>query len=162
MTEMDRPRPRRFVSFFVEGLPISQGSKTLGQTKDGRAFMREADAQRLRVWRRAVKTQAEQHRVSWIRQSPIVVELKFILPATKACPVGWAPVVPDIDKLTRGVLDALTQGKVLVDDAQVVMTLVAKLRGANVGMWCYARDALDWRHELRFMDDQFHNQEDLQ
>jgi len=149
----------RHVSFFVEGLPISQGSKTLGTTKDGRAFMRESNASKLTVWRRAVRELARQNRVSWIRQSPLVVELKFVLPATKDCRSGWAPVVPDIDKLTRGVLDALTQGKVLVDDAQVVMLLVAKVRGDNVGMWCYVRDAHDYRHELQFMDEQFHKEE---
>lgn len=156
------PRERsnaRFVSFFVEGLPISQGSKTLGKTKTGEAFMRESNAAKLTVWRRAVREEGRKHRVSWIRQSPLIVELKFILPGTRDCPVGWAPVVPDIDKLSRGVLDALKQGKVLVDDAQVVELLVAKVRGSNVGMWCYVRDAGDWRHELRFMDAQFHKEE---
>lgn len=150
----------RFIRFFVEGLPTPQGSKTMGHTKDGRAFMRESNAQALARWRKAVKEEALLHRVSWVRQTPVVVEMKFIMPMRKGeWAADWCTVAPDIDKLTRGVLDALTKGKALVDDAQVVMTLAAKVRGSNVGMWCHVREAYGVDYELRYMEAQFHKEE---
>lgn len=151
----------RFIAFFVEGLPTPQGSKTMGHTKDGKAYMRESAGQALTRWRREVKTEAAKHAVSWVRQTPVVVEMKFVMPMRKGeWAAGWCTAAPDIDKLTRGVLDALTKGKALVDDAQVVMTLAAKVRGSNVGMWCHVREAYNVGHELRYMEAQFHKQED--
>ncbi len=150
----------RFIAFFVEGLPTPQGSKTMGHTKTGQAYMRESAGQALTRWRRAVKDEAKKHRVSWVRQTPVVVEMKFIMPMRKGeWASSWCTAAPDIDKLTRGVLDALTKGSALVDDAQVVMTLAAKVRGSNVGMWCHVREAYGVDYELRYMEAQFHKEE---
>lgn len=120
----------RAVEFIVEGTPVPQGSKTLGQTKGGQAFMRESNATEVRRWRRAIKAEAEAHRVTWIKQVPLAVELVFVMPMTKDRVSGWCPVKPDIDKLTRAVLDGCKDGGVLVDDSQVVALRVAKLVGA--------------------------------
>lgn len=75
-------------------------------------------------------------------QNGIRIMVEFALPVPKAigkANVGWFPhrKRPDIDKLTRSLLDALT-GIVYVDDSQVCMLAVNKVYawesspGANV------------------------------
>lgn len=141
----------REVEFVVYGEPIAQGSKTLGHTKpkqgaDGemipaQAFMREANAAKLRWWRRAIRDEAKLHKVGWVKQSPVVVELTFMHASTKNRPVGFKPTAPDLDKLCRGVLDALQQAGLLVDDAQVVKLLAQKVYGSTPGVRVRVREA---------------------
>lgn len=136
----------RQVEFTVRGAPVPQGSKSIGRTKSGKSYLYEQQAGELRAWRRAVRDEAEKHRVSWIRQSPLEVRLLFVV---RRPPLGKfdgdpAPVAPDIDKLTRAVLDALTQGKVLVDDAQVVRLLTEKRYGSELGVRITVRDVGRW------------------
>jgi crossover junction endodeoxyribonuclease RusA len=118
----------RSVSFVVEGLPAPQGSK-ICRCRGTKPNMWNDNEKTLRPWRAKVAEAAEQHRVSWIRQSPLCVRLVFQLPAPKHATNGdWAPTRPDIDKLARAVLDALT-GSVLIDDAQVVDLRIRKRYG---------------------------------
>ncbi len=93
-------------------------------------MMWEVNERKLRLWRRDIKREAEKHRVSSIRQEPLRVRMTLYLPMPKgASQEQWAPVAPDIDKLTRAVLDGCTDGKVFVDDAQVVELIVRKRYG---------------------------------
>lgn len=130
----------REVSFFVEGTPAPQGSKSMGISKAGKPYMYEQQAKALRDWRRAVRNAAKLNRNSWVRQVPLHVGLRFVLPATNGQSDGWCAVVPDLDKLTRAVLDALTEGGALVDDAQVVKLSAQKVRGAETGVLVIIRD----------------------
>jgi crossover junction endodeoxyribonuclease RusA len=64
----------------------------------------------------------------------VAVGLEFVLPRPKSTPKRRTPPAikrPDLDKVTRAVLDAIT-GVVLLDDAQVVDLRVSK-RLAGVG-----------------------------
>lgn len=128
----------RYVRFGVEGVPVPQGSKNVNR-KTGTMF--DANATELRAWRKAVRKEAEQHRVTWIRQSPLVVHLAFGLPTTQTQSHGWAAVKPDIDKLERAVLDGLVDGRVLIDDAQVVGVVKVKLRARTPGVLILVKDA---------------------
>ena len=67
------------------------------------------------------------------RDVPVRVDLVFLLPKPPSRPKRrrcWPTVKPDIDKLVRAVLDALTS-VVFTDDAQVVALRVDKDYGAT-------------------------------
>jgi len=119
------PRP---IEFTVHGVPAPKGAM--------RAFpVRKAGALtgKVAVTARGSAKQTEwHHRVhEAIRANvgdmalidgPVTVTLDFRLPRPKSHPKTrrtWPAVAPDIDKLARLVLDALT-GTVLVDDARVI------------------------------------------
>jgi Holliday junction resolvase RusA-like endonuclease len=123
------------IQFTVYGLPVPQGSKKV----IGKNVIEMADA-RLRSWRQDVASQA---RVAMEGASPYIepvdVRLMFWLPRPQGhfgtgrnserlkptAPIAPA-VHPDLDKLARAVLDALT-GIVFRDDKQVVGMTLSKL-----------------------------------
>lgn len=107
------------VSFFAPGAPAPQGSKR--HIGNGRMI---ESSKLLGPWR---------ERVSWFavqamkRYGPpitgaVVMDLDFVMPRPKSTPkTKTTPAIkrPDIDKLTRAILDALS-GVAYVDDSQVV------------------------------------------
>lgn len=104
------------VEFWVEGIPIPQGSKTLAR-RGGKVWMRDANANTLHAWRHKVACEADRG-VEF--DAPVEVSLRFILPKPKR-PRWVVPAVkPDIDKLVRAVLDGLVAGGLLADDSRVV------------------------------------------
>jgi Holliday junction resolvase RusA-like endonuclease len=125
------------IQFFVHGLPIPQGSKKV----IGRNVIEMADA-RLRSWRQDVASTAKSVMAQEGAEAgiePVDVRLMFFLPrpqghygsgrnANRLKPSAPAtPAVhPDLDKLVRSVLDALT-GVCFRDDKQVVSLTAAKL-----------------------------------
>jgi len=119
----------------VYGVPVPQGSKKV----IGRNVIEMADA-RLRSWRQDVAGNAKQAMEGASPYiEPVDVRLMFWLPRPRnhygtgrnaeklksSAPVAPA-VHPDLDKLTRAVLDALT-GIVFHDDKQVVGLRLSKL-----------------------------------
>ena len=111
----------------VHGTPVPQGSKT-AFVRGGHAVVTEGKGpgrENHAAWRQAVATAArdwqDQHRQP-LFDEPLSVRLTFRLHRPKSVSVTRRPypaVKPDLDKLERAVLDALT-GVVLVDDALVV------------------------------------------
>ena len=122
------------VTFFVEGTSRPQGSKrALG---NGR--MIEA-SRHLKPWRQTVRFAAQQYRpTDWRTTGPMSVSLVFTFQrpkshyTTKGELTRNAPIlctsksIGDIDKLTRGILDALTE--VLFDDDSQVIEINAYKR----------------------------------
>jgi Holliday junction resolvase RusA-like endonuclease len=116
------------VSFFIEGVPVPQGSKTVSQAK-GRAWLRDANAARLKPWRHVIATHAD---LGVTFDCPVIVTLSFVLPRPQK-PRWTVPAVkPDIDKLCRAILDGLKDGGLLAEDSRVV-TLTATKRYPNPG-----------------------------
>ena len=129
----------RVLSARAYGAPVPQGSKRFL----GNGRMVEASQARLRPWRLTVTTAAEQANPA--REpvtGPVAVRLWFTFPRPKAHygrrdgqPYlrGDAPshhvARPDIDKVTRAVLDALTDAAWWADDSQVAVLEVAKRYG---------------------------------
>lgn len=136
---------RERVCFFVPGIPRPQGSKRyLGPGK-----VVESGAKRLAPWRADVRAAAEQALgddgpgVLW--DQPVKVQLIFWLPRPKAhfgsgrnadkvkpSAPRWPAGRPDLDKLARAVLDAIT-GVVIADDSTVVDLCLRKRYAHNGG-----------------------------
>jgi crossover junction endodeoxyribonuclease RusA len=120
------------LQFVVPGKPAPQGSKR----HVGHAVMVESSRE-LGPWRERVALAA--HNAMTVAgttpyTAAVSIGLCFVLPRPKNTPKRRTPPAakrPDLDKLTRSVLDAIT-GVVLLDDAQVV-DLHAHKRLAGLG-----------------------------
>lgn len=135
------------LAFYVPGRPRPQGSKSPGLTKDGRPFMRESGAAQLRPWRKAIRQAAVDALTLRDGQSkgpafdgPVGLVLTFGMrwPASHHGKPTWPTARPDLDKLARAVLDAIT-GPVVADDSQVVSLTARKV---------WAERDVDWPEGL--------------
>ena len=131
----DRPSPNR-VSFEVPGEPQPQGSAKAFKHRYSGRVMVTSDNARLRPWRDAITWHARQ---ALLGGGPLIgpvtvrVEFRFARPGGHFGKRGLRPaaprehvVRPDLDKLVRAVLDALSEAAVWRDDAQVVETRARK------------------------------------
>lgn len=115
------------ITFRVDGIPIPQGSKVVARG-GGKVWLRDANASRLKPWRQRVAAASD---VGETFDCPVMVVAVFYLPVPKR-PRWFAPAVkPDTDKLCRALLDGMTDGGLLSDDARVV-DLIALKRYATV------------------------------
>lgn len=126
-------------AFDVVGLPAPQGSLR-AFARGGRAFV-TADNAKTRPWKDAVAWSARQA-VSEPYAGAVVVSLVFTMPRPKGhygakgllpSAPAWPHKKPDIDKLCRAVLDALTEARVWLDDSQVVGLSAQKRYGDEPG-----------------------------
>lgn len=115
---------------FVMGEPTAQGSKR----HVGHGIMREENEAKLRPWREALAWQLHaERRGAPTMEGPVEVTLTFHLRAPRQPRQWWqrqgrwVAYAPDIDKLARAVLDAMTVAGVVADDGQVALLNVAKL-----------------------------------
>ena len=136
---MAKARRRNHAGFVVRGTPVPQGSMV-----SMRGRIRHADSDRLNQWRNDIKAACheEMHRpliggvFAEIWDGPVELSLYFTYKAlTKAQAETPKTTAPDLDKLTRAVLDALT-GVLYVDDRQVVNLEARK----DYGEWASAYD----------------------
>lgn len=119
----------QLLHWFVEGVPIPQGSKT-AMVVNGRAVMFEANKKH-KAWREHVK--ATIGSLESPSTQPVRVELVFWFERPKTVKREFMSVKPDIDKLSRSVLDALT-GAVVKDDSQVIILNARKEYGDKPGV----------------------------
>lgn len=111
------------VEFTVDGLvPRPQGSK---KWVGGNRFI-EASKQ-LPKWRETVQKEAEKHSPDVPLNCPVRIDLHFVFPmpqsrskVDKLRGWVWKQTMPDVDKLQRGVFDALTKAGMVHDDARFV------------------------------------------
>lgn len=118
------------IAFQVHGLPIAQGS-TRSWVKNGKPVI-TSTAKGLSSWRRLVADVAQRFAPEEPWDGPVKITLEFGLPKPKSAPKRrrvWPDKRPDLDKLTRAVLDALTF-VVFADDSQVIEILATKDYGA--------------------------------
>lgn len=119
------------ISFTAFGVPQPKGS-TRSFVFKGRAVTTNANA-KTKPWQKVVRDAAA---VAFAMRQPyagaVVVDLVFAMPRPKTVKRIAHTVKPDLDKLTRTVLDALT-GVAYVDDSQVVEILVRKSYVVNDG-----------------------------
>lgn len=121
------------LSFFVPGIPKPQGSKrAIVNRHTGKAAVVESAGRPLKDWRADVRNCAA---LALADQSqgitlggPLHVDLTLVLPRPKARKSDRYPSTrPDVDKLARGVLDALTSARLYGDDGQVASLCARKV-----------------------------------
>jgi crossover junction endodeoxyribonuclease RusA len=106
------------VEFHVPGKPAPQGSKR----HVGRGILVESSKD-VGAWRERVAMSAHNAMCGrTLLAGPITVALDFVLPRPKSAPKRSTPPAtkrPDVDKLARSCLDAIT-GIIVGDDSQIV------------------------------------------
>jgi len=145
------PSPDR-VAFDVPSEPQPQGSSRAFRHRHTGRVMVTSDNARLRPWRDAVCWHARQAMhtpwlIGTVARPPfegpvaVVLEFRFARPAGHFGKRGLPPsapsghvVRPDLDKLVRAVLDALSEAGVWRDDAQVVSIAARKAYGSAPGL----------------------------
>jgi Holliday junction resolvase RusA-like endonuclease len=133
------PAPHPPLTFTVVGTPIPQGSHK-AYVVNGYAKITD-DNEKTKPWRQDVKHAALDARGDRPPlDGPVVVQVRFVMPRAKGhfrtgrnahllrdtappFPAGK----PDVDKLQRSLLDALTAAGVFRDDAQVVRIYAEKV-----------------------------------
>jgi crossover junction endodeoxyribonuclease RusA len=109
----------------VAGIPAPQGSK---RHAGGGRMVEQSRA--VGPWREAVRHETQRvmsnggRADNWwpTKTWPVTVQLVFRLPRPKSAAKGvkWPAKRPDLDKLTRAVLDGLVAGGAIADDGLVV------------------------------------------
>ena len=115
------------ISFRAVGAPIPQGSM---KVINGHVIHSRGSA--LAVWRSAVAWAAK-NAGAVVTDKPIAMTMVFIMPRPKTVKRELPTVPPDLDKLVRAILDALT-GIAYTDDSQVVSISAHKIYGEHTGV----------------------------
>lgn len=138
------PRGDAVLAVHVVGTPKQQGSKRgfvvpgKGDRK-ARAVVVDDNKKPLKDWRtdvvlgcqRAIEAATD---VQWPLVGPVAVRVVFAMPKPARPKWLWPAVKPDVDKLERAVLDAMTDAGVWADDAQVVdLHAVKQYPSADLG-----------------------------
>lgn len=125
----------------VLGTPIPQGSKTAAVTMKGgkpRAFLRDANGEKLKPWRQEVTTATRNATGATPGFTPydepleVQIAFYFTRPGNhfgsgrndhilKASAPLYVAVTPDVDKLTRAILDGMADGGAFVNDSRVAV-----------------------------------------
>jgi Holliday junction resolvase RusA-like endonuclease len=136
------------ITFTVRGIPAPQGSKRAFRNKYSGRIQQVESSKRVAPWRSDVRDAAidavteDRDGMGWMRDpltGPVAVALEFRMPRPKghygsgrnaAVLRASAPTrpagKPDVDKLARAILDAIT-AIVIADDAQVVSLTASKV-----------------------------------
>ena len=110
------------MEFFVPGTPVPQGRPRAFQ-RGGKIGM--YDPATSKAWKSTVTQVAGYQRDRW-HEGALVVTLKFYMPKPKAAkPFTPCTKKPDIDNLSKAVLDALNE-VCYKDDSQVIALSVTK------------------------------------
>ena len=110
------------ITFFVEGVPAGQGSKTFF----GKGRMKES-SDKLKPWRDEMIRVARQYAPDEPLDEPVKVYATFYIPRPKNPKFKDYPATPfDLDKMQRALGDALQQSGVLKDDSRIVVWVARK------------------------------------
>lgn len=124
---MKGERTTRLLSCFVGGTPATKGSyRPVTNRASGKTLLVGMNRNE-HAWRRRV---AAVVRSQWFREhpstpmpcvdEPLLVVADFYLPRPKSVHRALPSVSPDIDKLARCLLDALTDSRLIKDDSRIV------------------------------------------
>lgn len=122
--------PAQVIECFVPGKPAPQGSKRY--VGNGTSI---ESSKRVKPWRADIREHLLARWDGPPLDGPVIVRLEFVMPRPASTPKRSTPPAvkrPDLDKLTRAVLDAIGSAGVWGDDSQVV-TLRAHKRIAAAG-----------------------------
>jgi Holliday junction resolvase RusA-like endonuclease len=136
--------PTRICSIFVPGKPVPQGSKRPMRTKSGKMIVLDSSGKRLGAWRDRIAWGVKEKINGYSpTERPVHVEARFYFTRPKShfrangqVKTSAPPAHikrPDIDKLSRSLLDALTD-VVWQDDSQVTWLSATKHYGTEQGL----------------------------
>jgi Holliday junction resolvase RusA-like endonuclease len=129
------------VQFHVRGIPVPQGSARAFSI-GGKARIVTKSAP-LTAWRTAIEVAASAAMGTRpLLDGPLMVTAVFKLPKPASSPKRrlYPDTRPDLDKLARSLLDALT-GVVWRDDSRVVLLDVSKVFSDTPGVDCAVSEA---------------------
>ena len=115
------------ISFSVTGQPVPQGSM---KVINGHVIHSRGSA--LAAWRSAIALEARKAG-AFPTRAPITLNMTFVFTKPRTVKRDTPTVPPDLDKLVRGVLDALT-AIAYTDDAQVIELTAKKIYGDIPGV----------------------------
>ena len=123
------PQTHSRIAFTVLGTPATKGSTVSFLGDEGQIITR-TDSQRLRGWSQSVADAAREAQATCApKPTPVRIMARFVFAAPASAPARAFHVVrPDIDKVSRALLDALT-GVCYEDDSQVIDLRVQKTVG---------------------------------
>ena len=111
-------------SIWVSGKATPQGSKK-AFVINNRAVLVDASGGN-KAWRAHVTKRVKEHEQYIRYKGPVNVSLMFYMEKAKSNKTGFMMQKPDIDKLARSVLDALTDSEIIEDDSRVVNLTCSK------------------------------------
>ena len=145
----------RTCSFFVPGIARPKGSTRSFVNPNTNRIVTLSDSGGIVQWQSDVKSVANLNWEADPSEKPVALCLEFVrtrpkshfgtgrnTAVLKASAPHLPATVPDLDKLVRGVLDALT-GVVYIDDKLVCLVVVAKSFGAHPGAEIAVREISD-------------------
>jgi crossover junction endodeoxyribonuclease RusA len=115
------------VTFRVYGVPVPQGSKNVY-----RGRLVEAQGKKLKDWRAEVKRVAEETYQGELITGAVELQVTFYVTLPKTVKREFPTVPADLDKLIRGVGDALS-GSIYNDDSQIISISAHKRYGDPAG-----------------------------
>ena len=121
------------IRFQVFGIPGPQGSKR--HVGNGRLI---ESSKKVKPWRQDVAAAAivamKEQKIDAPLNGPLDLTVFFRLPMPKSRPAavrrygaGWSWRKPDVDKLLRSTLDALTTSGLIADDARISRVIAVKV-----------------------------------
>lgn len=121
------------VRFFVSGMPVTQGSKTVRQHA-GKAWLVDVNDKSLKAWRYLINKVAAEAMDTAGRQpldTAVEVHATFYLPKPESVKRLYPHVMPDVDKLLRALFDSLQP--CFVNDSRVTHVTAAKEYANDLG-----------------------------
>jgi Holliday junction resolvase RusA-like endonuclease len=112
-------------SIWVSGKATPQGSKK-AFVINNRAVLVDASGGN-KEWRKKVTDAVKAHEQYIRYKGAVNVSLAFYMEKAKSNKTGFMMQKPDIDKLARSVLDALTDSEIIEDDSRVVHLTCSKI-----------------------------------
>jgi Holliday junction resolvase RusA-like endonuclease len=110
------------VSFFVPGDPVPQGRARSFKLGNG---IGHYDDPKSKAWKKVVAQVAGLQKNRWCGDGPLSVTILFYMPMAKSAKSIFHLKRPDIDNLSKAILDALNE-ICYKDDSQIVELTVKK------------------------------------
>lgn len=139
------------MNIFIHGKPVGKGSMRSFPSKHTGKMIFINDNPKTKVWQNqialTVKSEIQHGNIDFMTPTlnAVTVSAIFVLKRGKAVTRKDPTVKPDIDKLARTVLDALT-GVVYKDDSQVCHLTLGKIYGAAnalEGVFLFIKEEVD-------------------
>jgi len=125
----------RTFSAFIHGIPQPQGSGQAFVNPKTRRPIYSSMTPGVREWRQMVKNYLALNWCGSPFDGSIAASLIFVFPRVKSAPKRvFHTVSPDEDKLCRAMLDALTKGAAITDDARVFAPTPIGIYGDEPGV----------------------------